>query len=225
MQASSVSESVYRSWYYGRPADVEEMGTLYFWSPSLALVTDNVVFGYNGPLSGTRSRFEVAHSFGDLISTTGLVDWRHYTNLRQRYIIGARVIGALSDGRDAEVFRVGGPFTFRGSDWGTLVGSRILISNLEFRYPLIDHLAIVWPLALDFRGIQGVLFFDTATVWSSGRVRLWSEGHLHDIRAAYGFGARLNLGIMNLRYDMAQATDLSRQIGDVRHFFTIGYDF
>jgi len=78
---------------------------------------------------------------------------------------------------------------------------------------------------MDFRGIQGIFFFDSASAWSDGRFRFWRDGHLQDAVAAYGFGARLNLGIVNLRYDLAQPTNLAHRLGTTRQFFTIGYDF
>ena len=189
-------------------------------------MTDNVLFGYTGPLSGGRSRWEVEHSWGDISRTTAFVDWRHYYNIRQRYVFAVRGIGAASSGRDPEFFRVGGPYTYRGAGWGDLVGTRLGIGNFEFRFPLIERLQFVWPLALDFRGIQGVLFWDTEATWTDDRsFHLWRDGRLGDVQAAYGFGARLNLGLFILRYDIAQATDLAQKVGGTRHFFTIGGDF
>lgn len=225
VEAVAVSESVFREWYFGRPRSVEERGTRFYFTPTVALVTDNVLYGMTGPISGSRSRYEIGHSLGEVSNTTTLVDTRHYKNIKQRYVFATRAIAAASTGADPVAFRVGGPFTFRGVDWGELAGSRVAIANAEFRYPLIDRLRLVWPLALDFRGIQGVLFTEGAAAWNEGNFRFWRDGGLDSPLLAYGAGARMNLGYFILRWDIAQATNLKHRVDGTRHFFTIGGDF
>jgi len=228
----AVSERVYQqSFVTGDEATISNRGTLYFARPRLAWVHDNALYGYTGPISGGRQRLSVEQAIGDLSFTTLIADLREYLNVRQRYLFALRVVGASSLGEDPQIFRIGGPFTLRGFDYGEIYGPNIGLMNLEFRFPFIDDLALGFPLPLRFRGIRGVLFADAGSAWEgSDQVQVFeSRGsggvRLGDVVASYGFGARVNLGIFVLRYDMAQRTDLARNIGDLRHHVAIGTDF
>jgi hypothetical protein len=52
---------------------------------------------------------------------------------------------------------------------------------------------------------------------------------LKDLRAAYGVGIRIPVngpfGLLNLRFDVAQETDLTQNIGDPNFLFSIANDF
>lgn len=201
---------------------------LYYARPMVALVHDNVLYGSTGPILGSRSRLSVEHAFGDLQFTTSVADLRGYLNVRHRFTLAGRVIGGVSDGRDPQAFRIGGGYTFRGADYGDLRGTRIALSNFEFRYPLIDRLKLGFP-PLDFRGIRGVLFFDMASAWAGRDFNFFEEApngktRLDDVAAAYGFGARINLGYFILKYDVAQRTDLHENLGKI-DFFTLSADW
>jgi len=126
--------------------------------------------------------------------------------------------------------RVGGGATLRGVGFGELAGSKAAIMNLEFRFPLVRFLALGWPLPLTFREIGGVFFWDMGGAWDS--FQDFEPFHndasflrLKDLRGSYGFGARINLGYFVLRYDLAQQTDLTKSIGDVRSYFTLGAEY
>ena len=157
-----------------------------------------------------------------------MFDLRNYFNIRHRYAFATRFIGGVSEGREPQRFRIGGGYTFRGADYGDMQGSRIGLANFEFRYPLIDRLKLGFP-PLDFRGIRGVLFFDAASAWTGRDFRFFEEApngktRLADVRAAYGFGARINLGYFILRYDLAERTDLHENLGKI-DFFTLSADW
>ena len=70
-------------------------------SVSTALVTDSSIFGATSPVAGTRSRFEVSPTFGDLQMTTALADYRHYFMPARFYTIAVRGMhyGRYGDGR------------------------------------------------------------------------------------------------------------------------------
>jgi len=230
LEGVSVSENLYDQIVYvgyDRP-DPEDTDRLFYAKPSISLVHDNVLYGNTGPIHGARSRISVDRALGDLQFTTAVLDVRKYFNIRHRYSVALRVLGGVSDGRDPQLFRIGGGYTFRGADYGDLQGTRIGLANIEFRYPLIDRLQLGFP-PLDFRGIGGVLFLDLGSAWVGRDFRFFDEApngktRLGDVSGAYGFGARVNLGYFILRYDIAQRTDLHENFGKI-DFFTLAADF
>jgi dipeptidyl aminopeptidase/acylaminoacyl peptidase len=128
---------------------------------SAALVFDTSAFGATSPIAGQRYRFEVAPTFGSLNYTSALADYRRYFMPLSFYTIAARVMhyGRYgSGGEDPRLFPlyIGYPNLVRGYDVGSfdardcvatatstcalfdrLVGSRMLVGNLEFRFPLL----------------------------------------------------------------------------------------
>jgi Tol biopolymer transport system component len=193
-----------------------------------ALVYDNTVYGPMGPMTGQRSRFEVQRATNDFQFTTMIGDYRRYFNVSPRSVLAWRVVGASSLGRDKQVFRIGVPETFRGSEFGDILGTNILIQNLEFRFPLLPFL----PANADF--LSGVTFVDAAAGWGLNVPGLIKEEfkpfstdggfHLQDLRSAFGLGARLSLGYVALKFDVAWPTDL-QNVGKPIRMFSIGADF
>jgi Tol biopolymer transport system component len=197
---------------------------LYFAQPLVALVTDNVAWGFSGPVQGTRMRLQNGHAFGDVQFNTTLGDLRKYVALGSTVVLATRAIGGASVGNTPQVFRLGGPETLRGVGYGALEGDTIGLLNVELRFPLVETLRLGWPLRIGLGGIQGVLFFDAGGAWSDG-VRVFRRGHLDDVTAGYGLGLRLGLGYFALKYDLAQRTDLKDRLGDSRSYFSIGVDY
>ncbi|NNE44430.1 MAG: BamA/TamA family outer membrane protein [Gemmatimonadetes bacterium] len=197
---------------------------LYFAQPQIALVTDNVAWGYYGPVNGTRARLQTGQAFGDVQFNTTLADYRRYFPLGRTVVFATRIIGGASTGNTPQIFRIGGPETLRGLGYGEAEGSRIGILNMELRFPLVETLRLGWPLRLGLGGIGGVLFFDAGGAWS-GDPRVFRNGALDDISAGYGLGLRLGLGYFSLKYDLAQRTNHKRSLGDSRSYFSIGVDY
>jgi outer membrane protein assembly factor BamA len=128
---------------------------------SAALVFDTSNFGPTSPVQGQRYRFEAAPTFGSLQFTSVLADYRRYFMPAPFYTIAGRVMhygryGA--GGSDSRLFPLflGYPNLVRGYDVGSfqaadclptavsecpafdrLMGSRMLVGNLEFRFPLL----------------------------------------------------------------------------------------
>lgn len=237
VRGQAISHKVYQQSFQQDVYRVEEVDSgdpEYFALPFMALVTDNVLYGSTGPINGGRSRFSLEYAAGDVSYLTGIADIRKYWNIRHRYNIAGRLIVGGSRGRNNEFFRVGGPFTFRGVDWGEMRGTRLAVSNLEFRYPFIDELRFGWPLPLALRGIGGILFVDGAAIWNGNgeniqpikNVEPDGNGNYADAVAwSYGFGARVNLGFFILRWDYGQLTDFKRNLGSPFRFLTIAADF
>ncbi len=232
IEGLSVDEQVFRQAYYGDGIyDITrtQRSHLYFVRPGVGLVTDNVLWGVTGPISGGRSSYSVDVALGDLQNSRWVADRRSYLNIRQRYVLAFRAIAATSHGRDPQVFRIGGPYTVHGVDYGDMPGSNVALANFEFRFPLIETLELGWPLPLGFRGIRGNLFFDAGSAWrknSAWRAFDRRDGwRLGDIVASYGVGMALNVGIAVLRWDVAWRTDLRDNLGEPRGTLSLGGDF
>jgi outer membrane protein assembly factor BamA len=204
-----------------RPVDSD---LLYFAQPQIALVTDNVVWGFHGPLAGRRARIQTGQGFGDVQFNTTIADVRQYFSLGRTVVFATRLIGGVSTGSTPQIFRIGGPETLRGLDYGELAGTRLGLLNTELRFPLVETLRLGWPLRLGLGGIGGVLLFDVGGAWS-GSARPFRDGRLNDLTAAYGLGLRLGLGYFSLKYDLAQQTDLKSKIGKAESYFSIGVDY
>jgi Tol biopolymer transport system component len=191
-----------------------------------ALVHDTAFWGLSAPIAGTRARLTASQIVGDLRYTNVVLDYRKYFAIKiPRYSFAYRLIGAGSFGRDPRLFRIGGPYTFRGRDFGQLVGTRTFFQNMEFRFPLFPYL----PMQYDF--MTALVFFDMGAAWfGSDFDPFTTKGaklfRLKDMEAAYGFGLRLNMGgLLVLRWDWAQRTDLNSNIGGLEMFFSIGVDY
>ena len=203
--------------------------TYLYVAPNVGLVADNALYGSTGPINGGRSSYTAEQAFGDVSYTTVMVDWRRYSNIHHNYAFAQRLIGGSSFGRDPRLFRFGGAFTYRGADYGDLVGSNALLGNLEFRFPLIEQLRFGWPGRISLGGINGVLFLDAASAWQKGvKPRFFTrEGGFHseDLLFAWGAGARINLGYFILRYDFGRGHNFQHPTGTAQHFVTLGADF
>lgn len=187
-------------------------------------------------------------------------DWRRYFRIKRDYTLSLRLAGGLSEGKNPQRFLLGGMrgwinykykeisaedweddvFYFssietplRGPIYYELIGTRFLLANLEFRFPLIRFLILGWPLPLGFQNIRGVVFMDVGSAWygdekwkpldkdSIGLIRLNKDQAV----AGFGFGARLNMGFLLLKYDLAWKTDFAVTAKSPVHYFTLGAEF
>jgi hypothetical protein len=182
---------------------------------SAAFVYDTSAFGATSPISGQRYRLEASPTFGALTFTNLLVDYRRYLMPAPFYTIAARVIhdGRYgSGGEDQRLFPmyIGYPSLVRGYDINTfgpsdcipsvvsqcpafdrLLGSRMLVGNLEFRFPLLR------PFGATSRmygpvPIEVALFADGGVAWNSGEKPGLFGGSRDGISSA-GVALRANL--------------------------------
>jgi len=187
-----------------------------------ALVYDNTIYGPLGPTSGSRSRLAVETTAKDFHFTTYSADYRRYVNIAHRTVLAWRFMGGASVGRDRQLVGIGGPYTYRGADYAALIGTNYLISNLEYRFPLLPFL----PANTDF--LSAAAFYDAAAAWgvdlpgyskASFQPFTSADGfRLKDLQSAVGLGARLNLGYFLLQYDVAWPTDLKNFSKPVKQF-------
>src|SRR5262249_28315421 len=155
---------------------------------SAALVYDASVFGVASPIRGRRYRFEVSPTVGTVNYTGVLADLRQYVMPVRPYTIAARVIhyGRYGSGSEDPRFYplfLGYPelvrgydfYSFTGAECGPtpgqscpvfdqLVGSRVLIGNLELRFPPFGAFGgkrFYGPLPLEL-----IAFADTGVAWT-----------------------------------------------------------
>jgi hypothetical protein len=134
---------------------------------SVAMVYDNSFWGWTSPVLGQRYRMEVGGMFGTLDMYTVLADFRKYVMPKRPFTIAGRIMHYGRYGPDGNTNQLQPLFLgydglVRGygfnsfdffndpddsSIYQTLFGSKLLVANLEVRFP---------PLA--FAGNSGVLF-------------------------------------------------------------------
>jgi Tol biopolymer transport system component len=194
---------------------------------SAALVYDTSVFGATSPVQGQRYRFEVAPTFGGINFTSLLADYRRYVMPAPFYTIAGRIMhyGRFgSGGADERLFPlyIGYPSLVRGYDVGSfdsieclatsvsscpafdrLVGSRMLVGNLEFRFPLLRPFGasrnMYGPLP-----IEVALFADMGVAWNRGESPEFFGGSRQAVSSA-GASFRVNiLGFAVAQFDFAR---------------------
>jgi Tol biopolymer transport system component len=165
--------------------------TLSLGTSSAAYVFDTSIFGATSPVQGQRSRFEVSPTFGTLNFTGVLADYRRYFMPANFYTLGVRVMhyGRYGSGAaDSRIFPlyIGYPWLVRGYDVGSfdagecagneasscaaidrLVGSRMLIGNVEFRFPLLRPFGVSGSMYGPVP-VEVAFFADGGTAWNNG---------------------------------------------------------
>ena len=182
---------------------------------SAAFVTDAANFGATSPVQGLRYRIEAAPTFGTINFTSLLGDYRRYFMPVSFYTIAVRAIhyGRYgSGGEDPRLFPLylGYPTLVRGYDVNTfevsecvpnatsscpafdrLLGSRVLVGNVEFRFPLLRPFGasrrMYGPLP-----VEVALFADGGVAWNSGE-RPSMFGGTRDGVSSTGVTFRVNL--------------------------------
>lgn len=188
----------------------------------LSFVTDKTLFSWFGPLKGYRGIFYTSVSTSEYLTyLEGLIDLRRYISLGRRTLFAIRGLGGINiskDGKDGLPYWIGGPFTLRGYPEYSIVGTRLALLNIEFRYPLIDRIKFGFPI--EIRYIRGLFFIDLGYAWFS-----WEKVGLNDIRGGVGWGVRFPLYIAILRIDVAKPTNFKSWLGPTIVHITFGLDF
>ena len=183
---------------------------------SAAYVYDTSAFGATSPISGQRYRFEAAPTFGTVNFTNLLVDYRRYLMPAPFYTIAARVVhdgryGA--GGEDARLFPmyIGYPALVRGYDinsfgpgdcvpnavsdcpaFDRLLGSRMLVGNLEFRFPLLRPFGASPSRMYGPIPLEVAFFADGGVAWNRGETPSLFGGGRSGVSSA-GVALRANL--------------------------------
>jgi WD40-like Beta Propeller Repeat len=189
--------------------------TLTLGTTSAAYVFDTSVFGATSPVQGQRSRFEVSPTFGSLNFAGVLADYRRYFMPANFYTLGVRVMhyGRYGgDSSDPRMFplNIGYPWLVRGYDvtsidgdeciatltsdcpaMDRLLGSRMLIGNVEFRFPLLRPFGVSGSMYGPVP-VEVAFFADGGTAWNNGERPEVFGGSRQGVSSA-GVAFRVNL--------------------------------
>jgi hypothetical protein len=182
-----------------------------------ALVFDNALFGATGPVLGQRYRFEVNPTFGSINYVGVLADYRRYLLPVRPFTVAARILhygryGSGGDDPRIQPLFLGSTGLVRGYNFNSfqpsechpppgnpsacpvfdnLLGSRLLVGNLELRFPLFGALGV----GSGYYGILPIdwtVFADGGVVWDSNSQPSFSGGNRDAVFSA-GTGFRFNL--------------------------------
>ena len=220
----------------------------YFLYPQLTYTKDTTMPGFMHPLKGRRFALSLAGSpplGGDVLQFASLNgDIRQYFGfLGGMYSLAFRASGAISVGRDAQNFFLGGidnwinyswaggelpidrledifftlpAIPLRGHLYNSIYGDKFALFNTEFRFPLVAAL-LPGPIPiLPLYNITGTSFVDVGTAWQG------SENQ--DLLIGAGFGLRTILLGLPFRWDIGWPYE-DGGFGSRVHYFSIGLDF
>ncbi|MBN1542790.1 PD40 domain-containing protein [candidate division KSB1 bacterium] len=228
---------------------------------NITYTKDNTIWGMTGPANGSRYALGVTYSpqlgKNGIDFTTLHLDWRRYSRLSRNYSFALRFSGGASFGRHPQKFFLGGvpnwlnrdytggirvdrieeiyfasfEMPLRGAGFYELEGNRFLLSNIEFRFPLIKRLSMGFPLPLELGNVGGALFTDMGLAWDNGdEVKPFVRApngliRTRDVFASFGLGVRIYLGFFLLRVDMAWPTDFYITADSPQYLWSLGADF
>jgi outer membrane protein assembly factor BamA len=182
---------------------------------SAAYVFDTSVFGATSPVQGQRYRLEASPTFGSINFTGFLADYRRYFMPAPFYTLAVRAMhfgryGSGSEDSRISPLYVGYPWLVRGYDVSTiepiecrltatggcelierLLGSRMLVANVEFRFPLLRPFGVTSNMYGPIP-VEVALFADAGTAWNSGESPSFFGGSRDAVRSA-GVALRVNL--------------------------------
>ncbi|MCW8823803.1 MAG: hypothetical protein OQK63_06930, partial [Ignavibacteriaceae bacterium] len=191
---------------------------------TLGWVMDNSIWGPTGPVAGTRALVylgytsDIKYSNVNYFSVIG--DYRYYQRFALTTLLAFRAALFYNEGKEARLYFVGGSWDLRGWPRFGIRGEKIWLTSLEFRFPLIDQLAVKFPFfRLGFFGIRGAIFYDMGGAWNDEYITTLGST---------GFGFRFNLfGVLTLRYDIGKRIekDFSRFQDGLFYQFFFGWDF
>ena len=187
--------------------------TVNFGQVGSALVYDTSIFGVTSPIRGSRYRFEVSQSAGDLTYSGVLADARTYVMPLRPYTLAFRGLyygryGADSNDGRLPTLYLGYPGLVRGYDSGSfqsfecglhpdgscpvfdrLIGSRVAIANAELRFPpwaAFGGSGFYGPLPVEL-----ALFTDAGVAWGTNTLTFAQASK--DPVVSVGAAARVNV--------------------------------
>jgi hypothetical protein len=197
------------------PRDLTRSGLLA--TNFLSYIKDNTLWLPTGPIDGERFNLSVglvscfvcespSAITGETVERSASaenyavsLDYRRYfrTSLLSAYAF--RTYGYFSDGAIPGRAVLGGTHQLRGYPRYSLAGSRVVLVNQEWRFPILHGLALAFPIGtLRLPGIQGAFFADAGTSWleNDEPTGVWGS---------YGTAFRMSLGApLVLRLDIGR---------------------
>jgi WD40 repeat protein len=235
-EVQAVQKFVDRTFFEDEQGFVVERGSEFRSVTALTLSTvgDYTLWGYFGPVNGRRYNlsWQQAFDYGgkSLGYHTGTLDWRRYFDMTRDYSFAVRFLGGYSGGQAPQTFRIGGFNSLRGWEDFSLFGTRIALTNLEFRFPFIQQMGLVGPLPIGMFSVRGAGFIDTGFHWYEGQkprvsyVGIDGKRRLQDLRFNFGTGIRTYLFYVPVRVDVAWRWSGER-VSDPRWQVVLGPEF
>ena len=161
-------------------------------SVSFSFVNDCLSYNIDEPCAGGAFNFSVeraAYFLGSNQSFLNLLaETKQFIFIDRETIIGARLFAGASTGADPGSFDLGAG-VLRGYFNGEYNGSKLLLANLELRFPLVEKAELnVWPAGwLLIKKIKFGIFSDQAVVFNN--YLLLRSG---DLKNGVGFGLRIH---------------------------------
>ncbi len=191
----------------------------------LSWVHDNSLWVPTGPIDGTRIKASVGLTVdiprADVESVQLLADWRRYHRVRQRSTWATRIQGRYATGSDPRYWTLGGSHSLRGYPRRSLFGTRALLVNNEYRFPVINGFVIGFPFgAVEFPGVEGAFFVDAGWLFNAGEDVPWPP------LGSVGTSLRMSFGgYLVFRLDFARRTDFTSLETKTRSDFFIGWNY
>ncbi|UCH78590.1 MAG: PD40 domain-containing protein [Candidatus Coatesbacteria bacterium] len=206
-----------REWEISEPT---ETGTKI--SPYLSGTRDTSLWYGDGPIDGERYHltFGTTHDLRrnrqDYVYALG--DFRHYLRTTQTQAFAFRLAGVGTFGRDARPLYSGGSLSMRGYNWFDFRGTRFVMFNAEYRFPVLKPFGLRTAVGTaPMPAVRGALFFDAGEAW---------DEDLDRVRGGFGLGVRAMLwGFLVLRTDHTVLTDFKSLGPFVPIKFFIGWSY
>lgn len=193
---------------------------------------DTVFWQSYGPHGGRRYQLTLSNAFngsgGGTLSRDLTFDARQYLPLSRRNELALRLHISTASGTRPNISYFGGLDTLRGFDYNTLVGNRAAYLNAEWRFPLIDQLALPWLRLSEVRGRffldVGGAYFDVPGFKQD--FTCMSGGKLQDCLSSYGFGMSLYLFGLPVNWDFSKQWDFKQTLSrGSQTSFWVGFQF
>jgi outer membrane protein insertion porin family len=129
---------------------------------------------------------------GDNQFNKAQLEMRHYIPVMKNKTIALRLWGGVLDGSSpsTDYFYVGGADTIRGYQENSFYGSRMIVMNAEFRFPIAK-----------LKILNGAIFADAGNAWfPGGPSQLWTDAGV-GIRLVF---PTLGLGVIRIDYAFGQ---------------------
>ncbi|MCK4262298.1 BamA/TamA family outer membrane protein, partial [bacterium] len=176
---------------------------------------DSRLLGWD-PLGGAKTSLTIgrAESFlgGKEEYNKGVLDLRSYLRLgRDDRMLALRQMVGLSNPPHKDLFKLGGMSTLRGYRDEKFKGGNFLLTNVEYRRPIISKRENPFLMRLvSFNELGGVLFFDIGRVWDEH----YDEG---DFESDVGIGFRAEMTLLAFFEKVITRLDIAFPTGDYSH--------
>lgn len=189
----------------------------------LTFITDYRKYWFINKVYSFAFRIFAAGSLGDSpekFYLGGMDNWLNYRLGEDAYSVGIE-----------DIYFSTFVTPLRGWRYYDQTGSSVALGNISFRFPMIRQLKMGWPLPLEMYNVRGSLFLDIGGAWDSFEefdpVDKLTSGFykLDDLKAGYGIGFRMNLGMFVLLFDIAWPTDFDSVLSPAVYYFSMGSEF